>query len=220
MESLFPTMIPALSAILIGVQVVQSLFTVRDSFTDKAKGFHLPNEGPWIALGIAWVVYGSLVGSVTIALAGGMNAAVCCVSYARGVRSGAYGARRGAVLFLLFLAVVSVSGLSYGVVGLSVGLSVLSVIQFIPQIARSGKDVVSGGADSIPVLTSFLRVLYTGGWVLFSALIGDIVCLLWGIAGTIAFTLQIFSYAIYKSRNKVATTSVAGSDEAIIKSVQ
>ena len=150
--------------------------------------------------GVGWAIYGVVIGSVALIASGSIATATSGLMVAA-LWSLVPEQRRmvlivSAATFLGFVAGLLIGGWA----GLSVALSVFSVVQFIPQLHQSVRAlrhrIVTRG---VSVFAALLRVTYAAGWAIYGGawwLWGltvdriDWPLAVWGIAGAVTFTLQ------------------------------
>lgn len=186
---------------LLLIQIIQSFFTVKAAFSDKAKGFYLTTESTWLILGLGWVIHGVNKDEVGIWASGALNALVCLTAWSQGSRKGAPGFKKSLLFAALSIAIFVTGFAVAGFAGVAFGVAFLSVVQFLPQFFKSFKDIRGGGNSSVSVGSSSGRLAYTGTWLIYSTMIGDWVTILWGITGVFAFGLQFMS-SVLGSRSK------------------
>lgn len=180
---------------IVVVPILARLFRAR-----SAHGVSLSTELIWVACGAGWAIYGGVIESTALTISG-VLAAVASATIAS-VSWGMLPEQRSiATLLGLATAVVIGSGFTIaGVEGFAVALSVVGVLQFIPQLWLSARLVRSDASTpGVSVIGGVLRAAYCFGWAVYGAawpfwgMALDRIewpLVAWGLAGTLAFIVQ------------------------------
>jgi len=186
----------ALLAVQLGLAIPIAIQLLRSR---DRQGFSLTGEMIWIAIGAGWVVYGALTGSILFTLSGllaGLTSLLVTVLIWRSHGKTQLRATLAAVAVAILIAAGLVIA---GVPGTSFMLSALGVVQFVPQIVESMRQLRAG--RPIPGVSAggaTARGCYTLGWAIYG--LGYLVwgadagglnwpLITWGFAGTLAFGL-------------------------------
>lgn len=168
--------------------------------TRSAEGISVISEIAWIVAGMGWSLYGFMSGSDTLVVSGFLATLGSAVVYGF-VRSDLHSSvrYRSAVFGLVFVTVMVLSAVLFGVVGLSVFLSVFGVVQFLPQVRTSVRSIRVRDGVGVPLVGIGLRAVYTLTWAVYAAAWGlwgiafadvDWPLAVWGACGFVAFGLQ------------------------------
>lgn len=166
----------------------------------SGKGFSLVGEAIWVVAGIGWLVYGYMIDSIVLMCSGTLaflgSTIVSLMIYKsmspREMRNTAVAVVVTTVSFVVFT-------LLMGEVGLALALSIFGVVQFLPQMIKSVRFLMTAQQSSDPLLGTFLRSVYTltwavyaGAWFLWGMRMQDVnyPLMVWGLSGFVAFGLQ------------------------------
>lgn len=191
-----------LGLVLLGVQTALILpLIVRMLRSRDGTGISLSSETMWSVAGLGWLAYGYGTGSSTLIASGaiasaGSTAMAVLLWPGKGRIEHTSGLRVAAVA-----AAAIVGGtLAAGVAGLSLALSVLGAVQFIPQIVETLRTWrARAPTPGVSPVASSMRAAYTGGWAVWAGAwtlwgIGfdqiDWPLVAWGLAGAVAFGSQ------------------------------
>lgn len=168
--------------------------------TRSAEGISITSEMAWVIAGVGWSIYGVLTGSTILVISGALattgSLAVLLLT-GRDVSAAVW--RKVAVLGAVFAAVMALSTVFFGAVGLAVFLSIFGLVQFVPQIATSLRALRTRTGFGVPLVGTGLRAVYTatwaiyaGAWWLWGISFADIdwPLAVWGATGFVAFGLQ------------------------------
>lgn len=168
--------------------------------TRSAEGISITSEMAWVIAGVGWSIYGVLTGSTILIISGALattGSLVVLGLVARDVSTAVW--RKVAVLGAIFAAVMALSTVFFGAVGLAVFLSIFGLVQFVPQIATSLRSLRTRTGHGVPLIGTGLRAVYTatwaiyaGAWWLWGISFADIdwPLAVWGATGFVAFGLQ------------------------------
>ena len=168
--------------------------------TRSAEGISIMSEVAWIVAGMGWSLYGFMSGSSTLIVSGFLATLGSAIVYGlvrRGIENDVL--HRTEVLGLVFMAVMVLSAVLFGVVGLGVFLSVFGVVQFLPQVRTSVRSIRIRDGVGVPLVGTGLRAVYTLTWAVYAAAWGlwgiafadvDWPLAAWGACGFVAFGLQ------------------------------
>lgn len=171
--------------------------------TRSAEGISIMSEVAWIVAGMGWSLYGLMSGSPTLIVSGFLATLGSAVVYGL-VRQDIENdvLHRTEVFGLVFVIVMGLSAMLFGVVGLGVFLSVFGLLQFLPQLRVSLGSIVRRDAVGVPLMGTGLRSLYTlswsvyaGAWGLWGLTVADVdwPLAVWGLCGFVSFGLQFMS---------------------------
>lgn len=168
--------------------------------TRSAEGISITSEVAWIVAGMGWSLYGLMSGSSTLVASGFLATLGSTIVYGLVRRDVGLDVRSCSGVFgLVFLAVMGLSAVLFGVVGLGVFLSVFGLVQFLPQLWTSVISIGRRDAVGVPLAGTWLRSLYTlswavyaGAWGLWGLTVADVdwPLAVWGLCGFVAFGLQ------------------------------
>lgn len=189
-----------LGLVLLGMQAALATVLLSELCTNRAAaGIAVLSELFWFVAGLGWAWYGAWTGGTIIGFSGAL-AAACCAAVCLLVRHGVTRPnwQRYAILAATFSCVMIVSGVVFGVTGLSVFLAVFGFVQFIPQLRLSLSQLLRGVVVSgATVRGPAFRAVYTGTWCVYAVAWGlfgdariDWPCAVWGATGCVAFALQ------------------------------
>lgn len=168
--------------------------------TRSAEGISAISEVAWIVAGMGWSLYGTMSGSDTLVVSGVLATLGSAIVYGF-VRSDLHSSVRcHSVAFgLVFVTVMVLSTVLFGVVGLGVFLSVFGVVQFLPQVRTSVHSIKVRDGVGVPLVGTGLRAVYTLTWAVYATAWGlwgiafsdiDWPLAVWGVCGFVAFGLQ------------------------------
>lgn len=164
-------------------------------------GFSLASESMWVVAGTGWLIYGIGAQSVVLMISGVLAALTSFLVVLLIFASSAGQYRESAVLVAATIAGLILGSVIAGFAGLTAVLSIIGVIQFVPQFFTSLRDLRNSESSSgVSVIGTALRAFYTlawavyaMGWLLWSGeAVIDWPLITWGLAGCVTFTLQAF----------------------------
>lgn len=192
----------ALLAVQAGLLLPLVVHAIRSRSAD---GVNLGGEAIWAVAGLGWTLYAIWTHDPVVIASGLLAAAGSAILTSLLWPYTTPGQRRQAV----WLSILTVFGLGAstlaGTVGLSVGLSVFGVVQFVPQTITSVRALLSGRPVSgVSRTGAALRTVYTGGWAAYAGawfwwgitareISWPLVA--WGLMGVLAFGTQALSAA-------------------------
>lgn len=137
--------------------------------TRSAEGVSILSEVAWIIAGMGWSLYGLLSASSTLVVSGFLATLGSAVVYGLVRRYVEAGVRHRSRMFgLVFVFVMGLSAVLFGVVGLGVFLSVFGLVQFLPQLRTSVVGIGRRDAVGVPLVGTGLRSLYTLLWAVYA----------------------------------------------------
>lgn len=212
----------ALGIVLLIVQfALVAPLVLRLLRTRDGAGISMGSEAIWSFAGMGWFLYGLGISSPTL-MASGAMASLGSITMTSLLWSGKTAAERKSALLLagLTLTTLGSSMLIAGNAGLSLSLSVIGAVQFLPQMAETWRTWRARvPTPGVSLAGTGLRVVYTGGWAIWAGAwfwwgIGfehiDWPLVAWGLAGVIAFGMQILVAATGREHTAVARSDFAG----------
>lgn len=160
------------------------------------------SELMWVVAATGWVWYGAWSGSTVLMASGSIgvmgSAAVAWLVFNDFDQ---HQRRRYLIITAVFAVAMVLSAVIWNLSGLGTFLAVFGLVQFLPQMHLSATQLLRGEVvHNVPIKGAALRSVYTGLWAIYAVawhLWGsDLVPIdwplaVWGVAGCIAFGLQV-----------------------------
>ena len=189
----------------LAVVYVRELYAVRRSIGTSAgaQSVAVLSELMWVVAATGWVWYGVWSHSAVLVASGSIGViGSATVAWLVFNTLSQYQRRRYLLITAVFAVAMILSAVVWGLGGLGTFLAVFGLVQFLPQMHLSATQLLRGEiVHSVPIKGAALRALYTGLWAIYAVawhLWGtdpvpiDWPLAVWGLAGCIAFSLQVF----------------------------